>query len=124
MLDAVQQGLALPSEALRHSRGVLRDFGNMSSATLMFVLQRILRDPCTPVTAWPWRSALGSTVESFAFLPCLIGRFQDCAAAAMRAERMDTDCVDFADYQRCLADLARVNLVTLTHRPVLAFPGA
>ena len=34
---------------------------------------------------------------------------------------MDTDCVDFADYQRCLADLARVNLVTLTHQPVLAW---
>jgi 2-polyprenyl-3-methyl-5-hydroxy-6-metoxy-1,4-benzoquinol methylase len=37
------------------------------------------------------------------------------------AERMDTDCVDFDDYQHCLADLARVNVVTLTHRPVLAW---
>jgi 2-polyprenyl-3-methyl-5-hydroxy-6-metoxy-1,4-benzoquinol methylase len=37
------------------------------------------------------------------------------------AERMDTDCVDFEDYQRCLSDLAKVNLVTLTHRPVLAW---
>src|SRR5690348_16209129 len=39
------------------------------------------------------------------------------------AERMDTDCVDYADYQRCLRDLARVNTVTLTHRSMLAWLG-
>ncbi len=32
---------------------------------------------------------------------------------------MDTDCVDFDDYARCLRDLSRVNVVTLTHRPLL-----
>ena len=37
------------------------------------------------------------------------------------AERMDTDCVDYQDYRRCLADLAQVNTVTLTHRPMLAW---
>lgn len=42
VLDAVEIGLALESGALRHSRAVLRDCGNMSSATLMFVLQRML----------------------------------------------------------------------------------
>lgn len=36
-------------------------------------------------------------------------------------ERMDTDCVDFDDYQHCLRDLTRVNTVTLTHRPMLAW---
>jgi SAM-dependent methyltransferase len=36
-------------------------------------------------------------------------------------ERMDTDCVDYADYARCLRDLSRVNLVTQTHRPTLAW---
>ena len=36
-------------------------------------------------------------------------------------ERMDTDCVDFEDYSRCLRDLSRVNVVTLTHRPMLAW---
>ena len=42
VLDAVEQGLRLASDALDYSRGVLRDVGNMSSATLMFVLARIL----------------------------------------------------------------------------------
>ena len=36
-------------------------------------------------------------------------------------ERMDTDCVDFDDYSRCLRDLSRVNVVTLTHRPMLSW---
>jgi SAM-dependent methyltransferase len=39
-------------------------------------------------------------------------------------ERMDTDCVDFDDYRRCLRDLSRVNVATLTHRPMLAWLAA
>jgi trans-aconitate methyltransferase len=38
-----------------------------------------------------------------------------------QSERMDTDCVDFEDYARCLRDLSRVNVVTLTHRPMLSW---
>lgn len=38
-----------------------------------------------------------------------------------RQERMDTDCVDFDDYSRCLHDLSRVNVVTQTHRPMLSW---
>jgi 2-polyprenyl-3-methyl-5-hydroxy-6-metoxy-1,4-benzoquinol methylase len=38
-----------------------------------------------------------------------------------RPERMDTDCADFDDYKTCLRDLSRVNVVTLTHRPMLAW---
>jgi alpha-pyrone synthase len=42
VLDAVEQGLNLDEDALDLSREVLRTCGNMSSATLMFVLERIL----------------------------------------------------------------------------------
>jgi predicted naringenin-chalcone synthase len=44
VLDAVEQGFGLDADALADSRAVLRDYGNMSSATLMFVLQRILAE--------------------------------------------------------------------------------
>lgn len=44
ILDAVQRGLDLDPDALDHSRTVLREFGNMSSSTLMFVLERVMRD--------------------------------------------------------------------------------
>jgi predicted naringenin-chalcone synthase len=43
ILDAVEAGFGLASDKLDWSRAVLRDFGNMSSATLMFVLERILK---------------------------------------------------------------------------------
>jgi predicted naringenin-chalcone synthase len=42
VLDAVQNGLALDERALAASRGVLAAHGNMSSATIMFVLAQIL----------------------------------------------------------------------------------
>lgn len=41
ILDAVERALALPKSALDDSREVLRTCGNMSSATILFVLKRI-----------------------------------------------------------------------------------
>jgi len=45
ILDAVEQALHLPAEALAASREVLRANGNMSSSTLMFVLAALLKKP-------------------------------------------------------------------------------
>jgi predicted naringenin-chalcone synthase len=42
ILDSVEKGLDLPPDALSSSRQVLAQYGNMSSATVMFVLQRIM----------------------------------------------------------------------------------
>jgi alpha-pyrone synthase len=42
ILDAVEKGLELPVDALAASRGVQSCFGNMSSATVMFVLRRMM----------------------------------------------------------------------------------
>jgi alpha-pyrone synthase len=43
ILDAVEKGLELPVNALEVSREVLSCFGNMSSATVMFVLERMMQ---------------------------------------------------------------------------------
>jgi len=43
VLDAVERGLGLPAEALAASRQTLECFGNMSSATVMFVLARLMQ---------------------------------------------------------------------------------
>jgi predicted naringenin-chalcone synthase len=43
ILDAVENGLELARGSLEDSREVLRTCGNMSSSTLMFVLERIIR---------------------------------------------------------------------------------
>jgi predicted naringenin-chalcone synthase len=44
VLDAVEEALALPAQALKLSRDVLHQYGNMSSATVMFVLESMLRN--------------------------------------------------------------------------------
>jgi predicted naringenin-chalcone synthase len=41
VLAAVEEGLGLPADALAASRGVLADYGNMSSPTVLFVLDRL-----------------------------------------------------------------------------------
>jgi predicted naringenin-chalcone synthase len=67
ILDAVEHGLGLGPEALRWSRAVLRDFGNMSSATLMFVLQRILAAADTETNGFGMAFGPGLVAETFRF---------------------------------------------------------
>jgi predicted naringenin-chalcone synthase len=69
ILDAVQHGLGLAPASLRASRDVLRECGNMSSATLMFVLARILAMPCGAASPDGIAMAFGPglSVESFGF---------------------------------------------------------
>lgn len=43
VLDAFEEALDLPAEALAASRRVLYEYGNMSSATVLFVLDEVLR---------------------------------------------------------------------------------
>ena len=62
ILDRVQTGLGLDPEALLASRAVLRDYGNMSSATVMFILREMLHDDAV---------ASGATIAGLAFGPGL-----------------------------------------------------
>lgn len=41
ILDATEAALGLPSDALAESRGVLADYGNMSSPTVLFIVDRL-----------------------------------------------------------------------------------
>jgi len=68
ILDAVEQGFGLDPQALRWSREVLRDFGNMSSATLMFVLAAMLSETdSTDCTGFAIAFGPGLAAESFRF---------------------------------------------------------
>jgi alkylresorcinol/alkylpyrone synthase len=42
VLEAAQAALALPQEAFHHAWDILAEYGNMSSPTALFVLQRTL----------------------------------------------------------------------------------
>jgi alpha-pyrone synthase len=45
VLDAVEDAFHLDQTALAPSRAILRDYGNMSSPTVMFVLEALMRKP-------------------------------------------------------------------------------
>ncbi len=67
ILDAVQAALELPKDALADSRAILADYGNMSSPTVLFILQRLMkRDaprPCVSLGFGP-----GLVVEAALFV--------------------------------------------------------
>lgn len=58
VLQALQKQLGLPPDALRHSATVLREYGNLSSASVYFVMQEAMRNDAPP-GKW-WLSAFGA----------------------------------------------------------------
>jgi alkylresorcinol/alkylpyrone synthase len=56
VLDALEGAFEVEPQRLNDARDVLRDYGNMSAATVMFVLERTLASP------EPWRRALVSAL--------------------------------------------------------------
>lgn len=46
ILDSVEQSLALPADALDGSRAVLREYGNMSSPTILFIMRELFERRC------------------------------------------------------------------------------
>jgi len=60
VLDALESAFGLAAGALTDSRAVLADYGNMSAVTLLFVLERALREGA--LTRASWRRALLSAM--------------------------------------------------------------
>jgi predicted naringenin-chalcone synthase len=67
VLDAVDRALALPPRALAPSREVLRRYGNMSSATVMFVIENMLRSPARGQTGCAMSFGPGLIAETMLF---------------------------------------------------------
>ncbi|MEO6801876.1 MAG: type III polyketide synthase [Granulicella sp.] len=67
VLDAVENGLELPADALAASREVLSRFGNMSSATIMFVLQRMMQQARAGQRGCAMAFGPGLTAETMRF---------------------------------------------------------
>jgi predicted naringenin-chalcone synthase len=67
ILDSVEKGLSLPEDALIHSREVLARFGNMSSATVMFVLQRMMQSAQAGQQGCAMSFGPGVTAETMLF---------------------------------------------------------
>lgn len=67
VLDAVEIALKLREDDLRYSREVLRRYGNMSSATVMFVLKHMLEDARASAQGCALAFGPGLTTESMLF---------------------------------------------------------
>ena len=59
VLDRARDLLDLTDAQMAHARGVLREYGNMSSATILFVLERLLRAEITVPGDWGLMIGLG-----------------------------------------------------------------
>ncbi|MBS3966575.1 MAG: type III polyketide synthase [Truepera sp.] len=67
ILDKAQQGLRLSAEQLAPSREVLRRYGNMSSATILFVLREVVQQAQAGERVCAMAFGPGLTVESGLF---------------------------------------------------------
>jgi predicted naringenin-chalcone synthase len=61
ILQAVAEGLGLDGAALETSQSILSEYGNMSSATILFILQRLIENnappPCVALAFGPGLTA-------------------------------------------------------------------
>ena len=67
ILDSVEKGLGLPAEALSFSRDILARYGNMSSATVMFVLQKLMSQSQSGQNGCAMSFGPGLTAETMLF---------------------------------------------------------
>lgn len=67
ILDAVERAFDLAPAALSVSREVLRRYGNMSSATMMFVLDALMRTPARGATGCAMSFGPGLIAETMLF---------------------------------------------------------
>lgn len=68
ILDKVESALELAPDCLAASRRVLQDYGNMSSATILFVLNEVLAEASAGEHVYATAFGPGLTVESGLFL--------------------------------------------------------
>jgi predicted naringenin-chalcone synthase len=67
VLDAVETALDLPPEAMAASREVLRRYGNMSSATILFVLKDVMAQAAAGQRGIAMAFGPGLTAETLSF---------------------------------------------------------
>jgi alpha-pyrone synthase len=67
ILDAVQSKLEIPEEKMSYSRHVLKNYGNMSSATVLFVLHEMMNDQSLHGSGIAMAFGPGLTAETMRF---------------------------------------------------------
>ncbi len=125
IIDALQTIFGLSDDQTRASRSVLREYGNLSSATILFVLQEMRaeleRQTSVPRQGWRWLSDR-ACMRSF----CAFSIFRLCGCSkthqvrfmfnwlgqrAEAKELMDDFSIGGADLREALRHLRRLNRI-------------
>ena len=67
IIDAIKKGLGISETLLAPSYDILRNFGNMSSPSIMFVLENLLVDPLAAGDGMMMAFGPGISVETMQF---------------------------------------------------------
>ncbi len=97
ILDKVEAKLDLTEQQLVPARETLRDFGNMSSATVMFVLKHILDQPASAGNGRVCSMAFGPGLTVETALLSKIGVQQPLQEGAMTADTVDAGFTSVPD---------------------------
>lgn len=65
ILEAISKSVKLPADSLKESYDVLKEFGNMSSATILFVLKKMMQNNVAMPRLFGAAFGPGLTVETF-----------------------------------------------------------
>ena len=68
VIDSVRRHMGLSDDQVEFSRKVMRDYGNMSSPTVMFVLEEVVRTSDPQPGDWGVMTALGPGMAAEAAL--------------------------------------------------------
>ena len=127
VIDQAQKLMGLDESAIAHSRHVLRHFGNMSSATVLFVLDELLRSGRAGARGvGPDDRARAGVRRGGRAAPLVAMALWTRLPRAEGAVEMLDGPVPLTDLRECLSDVARLNalfggrFLTLVHVKRLA----
>ena len=119
ILDAIQHKLELSDEKMNPSREVLRQYGNMSSPSVMFVMHDHLNN------SRAFGSGVGHGVWSWSECgkPAIFKSpvMRNLRHRSFEPEKMDLEGFSLEDLEKCLTDISKINRWTLQSRPTLDF---
>ena len=106
VLAALRDRLGLSEADLRHSSAVLKEYGNLSSASLFFVLEAALAD--SPASGYWWMSSFGAGFSCHgAFLE--VNERDVNMTRAVKAELLDELPPEAPEARQSRRDLHRIN---------------
>ena len=120
ILESIAASVGINNEPLKYSYDVLRDYGNMSSPTILFVLKKILDEfqqtaPAENNMIFGAAFGPGLTMETFTASVMV-----NLKKRSYKKELLDADNIPFEDIKQNMRELNTVNTLLGGHKITLA----